>query len=180
MMPAWSDTDFGNDQLYNVYAAMNEAREESDAIQTNNRWFLNGDSNNGNIFSVAKYEEANEPANLQDVMLCFVNLDRNSNQSDNFKIPSGLAALIGLDDVRLYNVVNIAAYERPPAVTGRRSTFLWGTPKTGSELKNTGFTVFLSKVPTTSGAWDTAPYEAQYQKLVDVTDPLEVEIGSPE
>jgi hypothetical protein len=109
-------------------------------------------------------------------MLCFVNLDRNNNQSDTFKIPSALAARIGLDDARQYNVVNLAAYERPPAVTGRRGTFLWGSPKSGLELRNTGFTVSLNKVPVAAGDWDTAPYEAHYLKLVDVTDPLEAEI----
>jgi hypothetical protein len=176
MMPAWSDTDFGNDQLYHVYSAMNLARAGSDAISTSNRWFLYGDGGNGNIFAVAKYEEANAPANTQDVVLCFVNLDRDSNQNDNFKIPAALATRIGLDDARQYNIVNLAAYERPPAVTGRRSTFLWGTPKTGAQLKSTGFPVTLNKVPTVPGDWDTAPYEAQYLRLVDVTDPLEVEI----
>ncbi len=176
MMPAWSDTDFGNDQLYNVYAAMNEAREESDAIQTNNRWFLYGDGGNANIFAVAKYEEANVPANLQDVVIGFANLDRNNTQSDNFKIPAGLDTLIGLDDTRLYNVVNLAAYERPPAITGRRNTFLWGTPISGANLKIGGFTVQMNKVPFSAGEWDTAPYEAQYLRLVDVTDPLEVAI----
>jgi hypothetical protein len=176
MMPAWSDTDFGNEQLYNVYAGMNKARAHSEAINTGNRWFLNGDSNNGNIFGVAKYEEANDPANLQEVVLCFVNLDRNNIQSDNFKIPAGLDALIGLNDTRLYNVINLAAYERPPTVTGRRNTFLWGTPISGANLKAGGFTVQMNKVPSSAGEWDTAPYEAQYLRLVDVTEPLEVQI----
>jgi hypothetical protein len=53
---------------------------------------------------------------------------------------------------------------------------LWETPKSGSELQNTGFGVVLNRVPTSDPAWDSAPYEAQYLKLIDVTDPLAVEV----
>ena len=66
---------------------------------------------------------------------------------------------------------------QPPDVTGRRNVLLWGTPKTGAQLKNSGFTVSMNRVPVTVGEWDSAPYEAHYLRLVDVTDPLETEIS---
>jgi hypothetical protein len=176
MAPIWADTDYGNDQLFLVYSGIQTARASSPALQSSNRWFIDGDGSNSKILATVKYEEANVPANQQDVVFGFANLDRNNNQSDNFKIPSALAALIGLDDARLYNVVNLAAYERPPAVTDRRSTLLWGTPRSGAELKSTGFFISMNRVPTSDAIWDTAPYEAQYLKLVDVTDPLVVDI----
>ncbi len=176
MEPIWTDTDYGNDQLFPVYSGIQNARASSPALRSSNRWFLDGDGNNGKIFATVKYEEANVPTAINDVVIGFANLDRNNTQSDNFRIPEGLATLIDLDDARLYNVVNIAAYERPPTITGRRSTFLWGTPKSGVDLKTTGFFISMNKVPTTDGDWDTAPYEAQYLQLVDVTDPLEVAI----
>jgi hypothetical protein len=178
MAPIWADSNYGNDQLFNVYSGIQKARASSPALQSSNRWFLDGVTNNSKIFATAKYEEANASPTTNDVVLGFVNLDRNNDQSDSFKIPAGLDTLIGLDDARLYNIVNIAAYERPPAITGRRNSFLWGSPKSGAELKTTGFSVTLYKVPIGNSHWDAIPYEAQYLKLVDVTDPLEVAINS--
>ncbi|QTN33379.1 hypothetical protein HZ994_13995 [Akkermansiaceae bacterium] len=171
MMPLWSDTDFGNDQLFHVYSGINAARSLSAALRSSNRWFLNGDGSNNQIFSVAKYEQPGASPASKDVVLAFANLDRSNDQPDNFKIPAGLATLLGIKDTRTYNVRNIAAYIRPPAITGRRDAWQWGGGITGSALKSGGFTVNLKKVPTTAGAWDTAPYEAQYLKLYDVTPP---------
>ena len=108
----------------------------------------------------------------------FANLDRWNIQSDNFKIPLGLADIIGLNDGRQYNVINLSAYERENAVTNRANNFLWDTPLTRSELINNGFFVSLNKVPTNDSDWDTNPFEAQYLKLIDVTTPIEVSINS--
>ncbi|WP_136080632.1 alpha-amylase family protein [Pontiella desulfatans] len=175
MMPIWTDTNFGNDQLFPVYSGIQQARASSPALRSPNRWFIDGDGSNGNIFATAKYEEAHASPTTNDVVLAFANLDRNNVQSDNFKIPAGLAPLLGLEDARQYNVVNLAAYDE-----STRSIFLWGSSMSGAALKGTGFFVSLNKVPTVDGDWATAPYEAQYLKLVDVTDPLEVEIDSVE
>lgn len=172
MMPIWTDTDYGNDQLFPVYAGIQKARASSPALQGSNRWFIDGDGYNGNIFATVKYAEAYASPATSDVVIAFANLDRSNAQSDNYKIPAGLAPLIGLDDAHLYNVVNIAAYD-----AGNRSTFLWGAPVSGHALTNGGFYVSMNKVPTTNGDWATAPYEAQYLRLVDVTDPLEVDIA---
>jgi glycosidase len=171
MQPIWNDADFGNDQLYPVYAGMGAARANSPALRSSNRWFLDGDGSNNKIHAVAKYETANASLGVSDVVLAFSNLDRNNDKQDNFKIPSGLATLLGIKDGRSYNVKNTAAYLG--ADNTRRNQWLWngGTGYTGSQLKNSGFLVSLPKVPTTSGAWATAPFEAQYLKLHDVTPP---------
>ena len=43
-----------------------------------------------------------------------------------------------------------------------------------------GVTVLMKKVPTTNAAWTTAPYEAQFLKLFDVTPPPTPESPVPE
>ncbi|MCP5537070.1 MAG: hypothetical protein H7A51_12695 [Akkermansiaceae bacterium] len=179
MMPIWNDADFGNDQLYPVLAGMLKARNASPALRSSNRWFLDGDGGNDQIHAVAKYETPNASPATSDVVIAFANLDRDNDKSDHFKIPAGLATLLGLQDSRTYNARNIAAYNRPPTITGRDDVLLWGSGITGANLKLTGFTVFMKKVPTTTGGWDTAPYEAQYLKLYDVTAPTATP-GQPE
>ncbi|MDG1670542.1 MAG: hypothetical protein P8H96_06730, partial [Akkermansiaceae bacterium] len=63
------------------------------------------------------------------------------------------------------------AYNRPPTVVGRDELWLWGSGISGGDLLSSGFDVFLKKVPLSVGAWDSAPFEAQYLKLYDVTPP---------
>jgi hypothetical protein len=169
MTPIWNDTSFGNDQLYPVFAAANRSRAKSPALASSNRWFLDGDGNNAQIHAVAKYETANASPAFSDVVIAFSNLDRNNTQSDNFKIPAGLAPLLGLKDGRTYNTRNPAAYVAQDAT--RSSSWLWGSGITGANLKSAGFFVSLNRVPTTNEAWTTAPFEGQYLKLYDVTPP---------
>ncbi|MGJ8696397.1 MAG: hypothetical protein ACSHYF_08760 [Verrucomicrobiaceae bacterium] len=174
MMPVWSDADFGNDQLYHVYAGANRAREESPALRSPNRWFLDGNGFNNAIHAVAKYEAGSASPAASDVMLAFANLDRDNAQSDTFKIPAGLADLLGLAAGRTYNVKNRAAYLGQSA--GRNESWLWGDASMGmgksrSELINDGAFVGLAKVPGTAGEWTTAPFEAQFLKVYDVTAP---------
>ncbi len=169
MQPIWSDTDFGNDQLYPVFAAANRARTGSPALRSSNRWFLDGDGNNGQIHAVAKYETPNASPGVSDVVIAFSNLDRNNVQSDKFKIPSTLATLLGIKDGRTYNTRNPAAYTAQDANRGK--VWLWGNGLTGATLKSGGFLVSLNKVPSAPAAWTTAPFEGQYLKLYDVTPP---------
>lgn len=169
MQPIWNDTDFGNDQLYPVYAGMGTARNSSPSLRSSNRWFLDGDGFNNKIHAIAKYETANASPIASDVVLAFSNLDRNNDQTDNFKIPSALATLLGLQNDRIYNSKNIAAYIAQDST--RRDQLLWGSGISGADLKSGGFTVFMKKVPTTVGGWDTDPFEAQYLKVYDVTAP---------
>jgi hypothetical protein len=169
MMPIWNNTDFGNDQLYHVYAGMAQARQFSPALRSSNRWFLDGDGNKPAIHAVAKFDQDGASPAFSDVVLAFANLNRDAVSSDNFKIPAGLATKLGLQDARLYQVRNIAAYLG--VTPGRRDSFVWPSALSGADLKATGFFVGLNKVPTTVGDWTTAPYEAQFLKVYDVTPP---------
>ncbi len=169
MQPIWSDTDFGNDQLYQVFASANRARGNSPALRSSNRWFLDGDGNNSQIHAVAKYETANASPGVSDVFIAFSNLDRNNVQSDNFKIPAGLAPLLGIKDGRTYNTRNAAAYTAQDST--RDDVWQWGAGITGANLKSSGFFVSLNKVPASGGLWSSAPFEGQYLKLYDVTQP---------
>jgi glycosidase len=167
MMPAWNDSNYGNDQLFPVYAGMGAARNFSPALRSSKRWFLDGNGNNAKIHAVAKYEQSGVSPATQDVVLAFANLDRNTTQADQFKIPAGLATELGLKDGRNYNVKNIAAYTAQQS--NRRDLWLWGSGITGANLKSTGFFVQLYKVPTANSTWIAEPFEAQYLKVYDVT-----------
>jgi glycosidase len=173
MMPLWADADFGNDQLYPVFSGINKAREASAALRSSNRWFLNqtSDTIQENLFSVAKYETATAPPNFADVVFAFMNLDRNNVQSGTFNvnISAGGSNLFGIKSGRTYNIKNLAAYTA--ANPNRRTDWVWTTSRTGADLLANGIVVILNKVPTTVADWTTAPFEAQYLKLYDVTPP---------
>lgn len=180
MQPAWLDSNFGNDQLFPVYAGIGAARQFSPSLRSSNRWFLSGDGANPKIHAVAKYQSPGASPGVSDVVIAFANLDRSNNQQDNYRIPGSLAPLIGLQDSRQYNVRNIAAYENPSlGMTGRRDAWIWpDAGYSGAQLKNNGFLVALKKVPTVGSsanpadpAWNQQPFEAQYLKLYDVTPP---------
>jgi glycosidase len=183
MQPIWNDADYGNDQLYAVYAGMGAARLFSPALRSSNRWFMDGEGNNGQIHAVAKYQTPNASPAGSDVVIGLANLDRDNTQSDQFKLPPALADLMGIEDDRTYNVKNIAAYTAQDP--NRRDQWLWnGTSGfTGSELETNGFFVQLNPVPTTGDdpgtaeneaaqAWAAAPFEAQYLKVYDITAPI--------
>jgi glycosidase len=165
---------YGLDQLYPVYAAVGQARQFSRALRSSNRYFLDQAGAGGtqsNVFSVAKYEQANGAPNFYDVVFAFANLDRNNNQQGNFNlnITQNGSNLFGIKPARAYNVRNIAAY------TGidpdRRGYWLIPGNVYGSNLLNNGLFVLLKKVPTSDSVWGTDPFEAQYLKLYDVTAP---------
>ena len=169
MMPIWNDNNFGNDQLYPVYSAIQTARRDYPSLASANRWFLDGDGNNSKIFAAAKYETHGASPASSDVVIGFVNVDRNNAQSDNFKIPTELADRIGIQANRTYNVKNVSAYTAQQV--NRRDIWLWQDGISGANLITSGFFVSLNKVPTTDEDWSTAPYEPQYLKLYDTTPP---------
>jgi hypothetical protein len=169
-----ANRNFGLDQLWPVYAAVNQARQFSVALRSANRYYLNqtgSETPQPSIFSVAKYQNANASPNFSDVAFAFVNLDRNDPQSGNFdvNITQNGANLFGIKPGRIYNVKNIAAY------TGidpnRRNYWLWGGGIAGSNVLANGVYASLNPVPTANGGWTSAPFEAQYLKLYDVTPP---------
>lgn len=173
MMPLWTNTDFGLARLYHVYAAIGRARHASPALRSSNRYFIDqpvGGSHE-RIFSVAKYQAANASPATSDVVFGFANLDRDNNQSGTFNvaITQNGSNLFGIKAGRTYNVRNLAAYTAQNA--GRDQTLLWGGGRSGGDVLASGVFVALNKVPGDAEGWSSAPYEAQFLKLLDTTAP---------
>jgi hypothetical protein len=173
---AWDNNDLGVQHLYPVYSAIGKARQFSPALRSNNRWFLNryaDDLPRSEIHAVAKYTEPFTPVAQQDVVFSFINLRRDNTSADTFGIPSALADELGIDPSRSYNVKNIAAYTgRSNEFSSRRDTWLWGASgRSGQDLRDNGVFVALNPVPSDELIWETAPFEAQYLKLYDITAP---------
>ena len=173
---AWAANSVGVKNLIPTYSGAGKAREFSPALRSSSRWFLNPNGSTSadpNIFAIAKYEEANASPATKDVVLAFVNLKRSSTSANTFGIPSGLGTLLGIKSGRTYNVRNIAAYLGPNnEYPDRRNRFLWGdNGLSGSTILSGGIYVSLPPVPATDSAWGSAPFEAQYLKLYDVTPP---------
>ncbi|MDQ6623954.1 MAG: alpha-amylase family glycosyl hydrolase, partial [Verrucomicrobiota bacterium] len=171
--PILGNQTFGLRQLYPVYAAISSARQFSPALRSSNRYYLNqvGGSIQESIFSIAKYETLNGLPGNNDVVFGFVNLDRNNNQQGNFDLNQDVDHN-GVNDYgilagRTYDFKNVGAYLGSDP--RRRDLFL--NRKTGQQLLSGGLFVALNKVPTGDSDWSTAPYEAQYLKLYDVTAP---------
>ena len=173
---SWAANTFGVKNLIPAYAGAGKAREFSPALRSSSRWFLNPNGSttaDPNIFAVAKYEQANASPATQDVVFGFVNLDRTTARQNTFGIPSGLGTLLGIKSGRTYNVRNIAAYLGPNSeYADRRDKFLWGNNGlSGADILSRGIEVSLPSVPATNPPWESAPFEAQYLKLYDVTAP---------
>jgi hypothetical protein len=180
---AWAANTVGVKNLIPAYAGAGKAREFSPALRSSSRWFLNPSGTttaDSKIFAVAKYEEANASPATKDVVFGFVNLDRNTARQNTFGIPSGLGTLLGIKANRNYNVRNIAAYLGPNSeYPTRRDSLLWeAAGRTGASILADGIFIGMKSVPSTDGAWGTAPFEAQYLKLYDVTPPPSV-TGTP-
>ena len=194
LMPLWLKTtpsngsyNYGLAQLSKVYEGIGQARGFSRALRSSNRFFLNLNDGTpqGQIFSVAKFENSNAAPNGSDVVLAFVNLDRNANPltvgSNKFNVNIDTDANgvndFGIKPARQYNVKNIAAYLGTDP--NRRNVFLIPGGISGNDLISQGLFVSMNRVPLTDGGWTTAPYEAQYLKLYDVTPPPAPNTPSP-
>ena len=184
MQPQWNAYDsnaYGVQFLKPVYAAIGHARAFSPALRSSSRWFLNlrgSDNPDPDIFAVAKYTSGNTPLAQQDVVLAFTSLDRNSAQENTFGLSAGLADILGLQTGRLYNAKNIAAYAgRANEQSNRRDQWLWGAGFTRPQLEANGIYVALNPVPTSDATWATAPYEAKFLKVYDVTPPAGAPTG---
>jgi hypothetical protein len=172
-----ANRNFALDQLFPIYAAINQARQFSTALRNSNRYYLNqlgSETPQQSIFSVAKYDNANASPNFSDVVFAFTTLDRNDTQAGVFdvNITNNGANMFGIQPGRLYNVKNIAALTSIDP--SRRNYWLWngGTGGiAGSNVLANGVYVSLNPVPGTNAGWTNAPFEAQYLKLYDVTPP---------
>ncbi len=179
---AWDANQLGAQFLKPVYSGIGLARQFSPALRSIHRWFLyqHGDSADiPEIFGVAKFTQPFASLASQDVVLGFVNLQRDSSPVRTFGIPQALADRMGLQSGRLYNIKNIAAYlGRNNEHPSRRDQWLWGGGRSGSDILNQGVPVLMNRVPTAEADWATAPYEAQFLKFYDVTAPSQT-AGQP-
>jgi len=160
------------DQLYPLFSAVGMARQSSPALQSANRVFLSPTGSQPDLYAVAKFTTTNGPPNFNDVVFAFVNLDVTNGHSADFSlnVVANGTNLFGIAPGRWYNAKNIAAYVG--ADPNRRSYWLWGASGiAGSNLLANGVSVSLNPVPATSAGWTNSPFEAQYQKLYDVTPP---------
>ena len=181
MMPLWRA--LGNNPpsstpLWASYAAIANVRRSSAALRSPNRAYLNllNNTPHEQIFSVAKFERRNADPATSDVVFAFVSLQ----VGQNVQTPSGNWFNLNVDEDHdgvndfgiksdhLYNVKNIAAYTGHDA--HRRDAWLWPSPRPGSDLLKNGIFVSLNRVPTNASDWASAPWEAQYLKLFDVTN----------
>lgn len=186
LMPLWQKTQPGHPsynhglaQMSKVYEGIGQARRNSPALRSSNRYYLNLNDTtaHGQIFSVAKFETRNAAPNLSDVVLAFVNLDRSATPvtmgtnkfNVNIDADSNGVNDFGIKPTREYNLKNIAAYLGTDP--NRRNQFLSPTSLTGSDLLANGLYVAMNRVPLTDPAWASAPYEAQFLKLYDTTPP---------
>lgn len=174
LMPLWNDSNFGNDQLFPAYAAVGRARHMSPALRSSNRYFIDRVGGAGvqqSIFSVVKYQTANASAATSDVVIGFVNLDRNATQSGVFNVNINLngSNLFGIKSNRIYNARNLAAFTG--IIPGRDTNWLWGAGISGANLLNAGVSITNAPVPASNAAWTNNPYEAKFLKLYDITTP---------
>ena len=166
LMPLWLKTtpgdpsyNYGISQLAKVYEGIGQARKFSPALRSSNRYFINlNDSNpHSQIFSVAKFENRNTSPNQSDVVLAFVNLDRNASPTTvgtnkfnvNIDADSSGTNDFGIKTARQINWKNIAA---DPAVDlTRRDVFLisGGSFRKPSSLAR--LYVVMNKVPLSDG-----------------------------
>ena len=180
---SWGSNALGVANLRPAYSGVGKAREFSPALRSSNRWFLNPRGTttaDANIFAVAKYETSGASPVASDVVLAFTNLSRNTARANTFGITDTLANNMGLKSSRRYNAKNIAAYLGPNnEYPGRRDSFLWGANGfTRDDIVNNGLYVALNAVPASDAAWSSAPFEAQFLKVYDVT-PLSAPASSP-
>jgi glycosidase len=180
IMPLWRALASGTDptpEVNNLYSMIGNARNSSPALRSEQSVLLN--LQNGQpfdqIFSVAKFQRRNVSAASNDVVFAFVNLSVGSDAETtagnwfNVNIDQDHDGTndFGIRPERLYNVKNMAAYTGNDP--NRRNAWLWGTGRTGSDLLTNGVFVHLNRVPASHDGWASAPYEAQFLKLVDVT-----------
>lgn len=184
MQPGWlkrvpvsqggAGSPFGEEFLWDAFAAPGQARLSSKALRSSNRHYLNRISDGqprNEIWAVAKYEQAGASPNMADVVFAFSNLRTEAGQSDTFNVnvAAGGSNLFGVKAGRIYNVRNIAAYAKFDS--NRRSRDVWSAPRSGSDLLSNGIFVDLNPLPAAAGQWLSAPFESQYLKLYDVTPP---------
>ena len=173
MMPLWRQLARNTGDAVHLrafYTAVSQARRASPALRSGNTWFLNlkGNAPENQIFGEGKVDKPGGAAS--DVVFAFVNLTVGANSATpngvgfDVNINGSDGNVFGIRADHTYNVRNIAAISEQ-----RRSDCLWGPGRTGAEVLQNGIFVSLNRVPTDEAGWASAPFEAQYLKLIDVT-----------
>ncbi|MBN1270058.1 MAG: hypothetical protein JXB04_10745, partial [Kiritimatiellae bacterium] len=136
----WSNPPPNSTGLDQWYGRVNWAKLNSPALQSKNRYFLSrtAGGDNARIFAVAKYDVAGALTNGGEAVLCFANLQRHGEAhtlaADTYNLQP-VWSLLGLNTAKSYNVRNLASSDA--------SAYVWGSPKTGTELYNSGIYVSL-------------------------------------
>lgn len=152
--------------LQNFYGRVNNARENSPALQSQNVYFLNkkaagGGFNNG-MFAVGKVQQPGVSAGQQDVMFVFVNNNyrTQTNVSDVFDLnalaPNSSANYFGIERGKSYNIRDL--------VSDRPTNNVWSTNRTGADILDNGLFVGLPYLPPSG----TNSFHAHYLRLVDM------------
>ncbi len=175
MMPLWRqfDSNTGDTRhLLAFYSAISHARADSPALRGRSSAFLGlqGGARADKIFAVGKVEKPGGDPASGDVVFAFVNLDLGTASTTppgkgfDVNVASGSQNLFGIRADRRYNVKNIAAFN-----PNERNRCLWGSGRSGADVLQQGIFVALNRLPADEAGWSSAPYEAQYLKLIDVT-----------
>jgi glycosidase len=184
MMPLWRQLDRNSGDavhLLALYSAISHARAESPALRSNSSAFLGlrGGGRAEKIFAVGKVEKPRGDPASSDVVFAFVNLDLGTASATppgtgfDVNIPSGSQNLFGIRADHRYNVKNIAAVN-----TNERDLCLWGAGRSGADVLQQGISVVLNRLPADETGWSSAPYQAQYLKLIDLSTSPDA-CGSP-
>jgi outer membrane protein assembly factor BamB len=175
MMPLWRQLASNQgDAVHSrtLYSAISHARAESPALRSNSTAFLTlrGGRHADNIFAVGKVEQPGGDPASHDVVFAFVNLDLETASATppgtgfDVSMNAGQRNLFGIRADHRYTVKNIAAGN-----ANERNRCLWGGGRTGADVLEQGIFVALNRLPTDEAGWVSAPYEAQYLKLIDLT-----------
>jgi len=139
-LTVWFSSPPNSTGILQQYSRINWARQNSPALQSQNRYFLSrtGGGDNAKIFAVAKYETAGAGPVNGDVVLAFANLlphgSAHTAASDVYNM-QGPWGLLGLNVAKTYSARNLAS-SSPNAI-------LPGWPKTGQDLWDNGIFVSL-------------------------------------
>jgi hypothetical protein len=147
----------------------------SAALRSPHRAFLRGTHGlaDERIFAVGKVEKLGVGPENGDVVFAFVNLALDNDvltpptAGFDVNVTVDRRNMFGIRPDHTYNVRNIAAYGGSDP--HRRDRCLWGQSRTGADLLDHGIPLAMNRVPVDETGWNTAPYEAQYLQLIDVT-----------
>jgi hypothetical protein len=147
--------------LLNAYQRINNARARSQALRSQQNYFLVKQAGGGydaDLFAVAKYIQPGVSVVSQEVVFVFVNNNCQVNRSQVFSLNALYHGQnwFGIQEGHTYNVVDL--------VSTNPAAELWGSSRTGSDLINNGIYVGLNSTYYSG-------QHAQFLKLIDTSEP---------